>query len=570
MKKLSSLFFAFMLCTALFAQHPLTLSQSSIDFGLVIDNSPANQVLTFTNASNQDITVDSVLFFRNWNKNSFRVSDSSFVVPANGSKQITVYFEPKHNMFHNSELIFMNSSHHGPIRLDVRGQGRFALTYYNTSENLEGEPLKAALKARINQGYVQLGYTGTNNARIRMYETIDNWKNNGREPNSPVNKAECVYTGRIITGYPINTGTINNAPYSMNTEHTWPQSLGATDEPMQSDLHHLYPVDGAANTIRSNDPYANLATFTWTQGGSKSNGSAFEPRNEQKGNVAISLFYFGLKYNGVANVSISWLTPQESTLRGWLNTFPPNAIARKRNIDINAAQNNRNPFIDYPQFMDRISTISGTATVSITKSLLLPEMSADFGVVNVGSTTQYQVVVMNNGRDSVQLSNAIVSGNGFALSGSFPTRWLQAGESLAIPVDFTPTSAGPNAGTLTFNTDITAFPSYTVALNANGATSVIEPGFSFQQLEVFPNPAVNYLSGQRVPVVFVMANESLTSQPSGLELVNSLGQRIQTRIQMVDNQRLAVDVQSLPAGVYTLRFIDIKARTAYTAKLLLK
>ncbi len=570
MKKLSSLFVAFLLCTALFAQHPLTLSQSSIDFGLVIDNSPANQVITFNNSSNQDIRVDSVIFFRNWNRNSFRVSDSSFIVPANGTKQVTIYFEPKHNMYLNSELVFMNNGHHGPVRLDVKGQGRFALSYYNTSENLEGEPLKAALRTRINQGYIQLGYSGANNCRIRMFETIDNWKNNGREPNSPVNKCECVYTGRIITGYPINTGTLNNAPYSMNTEHTWPQSIGALDEPMQSDLHHLYPADGVTNTIRSNDPYANLSSFTWTQGGSKSNGSSFEPRNEHKSNVSVSLFYFGLKYNGVANVSISWLTPQESTLRGWLNAYPPTAIARKRNIDINAAQNNRNPFIDYPQFMDRISTISGTATVSITKSLFLPEQSAEFGIVNVGTTSQYQVVIVNNGRDSVQLSNALVSGNGFALSGNFPTRYLQAGESVAIPVDFTPTGAGPMAGTLTFNTDITAFPTYTIALNANGATSVIEPFYSLHNLDVFPNPAVNYLNGQRVPVVFVSSNETLSAQPSGLELVNALGQRIQTRIQMVDNQRLAVDVQSLPAGVYTLRFLDEKAKAAYTAKLLLR
>lgn len=464
----------------------------------------------------------------------------------------------------------MNNSRQGPIRLDVRGQGRFALSYYNSTENLEGEPLKVALRTRINQGYIQLGYTGTNNARIRMFETIDNWKNNGREPNSPVNKCECVYTGRIITGYPINTGTLNNAPYSMNTEHTWPQSLGATDEPMQSDLHHLYPADGATNTIRSNDPFANLSTFTWTQGGSKSNGSSFEPRNEHKSNVSASLFYFGLKYNGVANVSTSWLTPQESTLRGWLNNFPPNAIARKRNIDINAAQNNRNPFIDYPQFMDRISAISGTATVSITKSLLLPELSADFGFVNVGASKQYQVMVVNNGRDSVQLSNAVVTGTGFSLVGSFPTMWLKAGEAVAIPVDFTPTVAGASAGTLTFNTDITAFPSYTVALNANGATSVIEPGFRFQQLEVFPNPAVTYGSAQRVPVVFVMANEALSNQPSGLELVNALGQRVQTRTQMVDSFKIAVDVQSLPAGVYTLRFLDTATKTAYTAKLLLR
>ena len=40
----------------------------------------------------------------------------------------------------------------------------------------------------------------------------------------------------------------------MNTEHTWPQSKGATGA-AKSDLHHLFPTDSKANSIRGNHPF---------------------------------------------------------------------------------------------------------------------------------------------------------------------------------------------------------------------------------------------------------------------------------------------------------------------------
>ena len=44
----------------------------------------------------------------------------------------------------------------------------------------------------------------------------------------------------------------------VNTEHTWPQSKGARDEPLRSDMHHLFPVRDEVNSSRGNLPYGEV------------------------------------------------------------------------------------------------------------------------------------------------------------------------------------------------------------------------------------------------------------------------------------------------------------------------
>ena len=61
--------------------------------------------------------------------------------------------------------------------------------------------------------------------------------------------------------------------------------------------------------------------------------------------------YFVIRYQDYS----SHFAGSETVLRQWHNAFPVDAIDRKRNNDIYAAQNNRNPFIDYPQFEERIT-----------------------------------------------------------------------------------------------------------------------------------------------------------------------------------------------------------------------
>ncbi|MBF0501400.1 MAG: endonuclease [Candidatus Riflebacteria bacterium] len=153
---------------------------------------------------------------------------------------------------------------------------------------------------------------------------------------------ECAYTGRKLqtTTEPPST--------NMNIEHTWPQSQGAVGI-AKCDLHHLFPTDSHANNVRSSFPYGTVTKATWTEGGSKFDGSEFEVRPEHRGDTARAMFYFALRYGKqIPN-------DEEAVLRQWSKDDPVDAAEKTRNDMIENIQHNRNPFVDHPEFIDQIT-----------------------------------------------------------------------------------------------------------------------------------------------------------------------------------------------------------------------
>lgn len=174
---------------------------------------------------------------------------------------------------------------------------------------------------------------------------------------------ECIYTGRKAQQVKDRASA---ASKSLNTEHTWPQSLGATGT-AKSDLHHLFPTDIDANSRRGNYPFGVVKTATWTgpdpdgKGPSKLGSSAdgktvFEVRDPYKGNIARAIFYFYTRYRSErpADFSTSNFQVEEETLRKWHTQDPVDAAERALNEAIFQAQKNRNPYIDHPDYVDKV------------------------------------------------------------------------------------------------------------------------------------------------------------------------------------------------------------------------
>ena len=146
----------------------------------------------------------------------------------------------------------------------------------------------------------------------------------------------------------------------MNVEHTWPQSKFTHAYPtdtQKSDLHHLFPSDSKLNSDRGNFPFGEVARKVKdlkcpvSQLGypENSNQLSFEPPVAHRGNVARALFYFAIRYD----MKIDQL--QERFLRKWNQEDPVDQQELDRNKAIQQAQGNRNPFVDYPELVDRIS-----------------------------------------------------------------------------------------------------------------------------------------------------------------------------------------------------------------------
>lgn len=152
----------------------------------------------------------------------------------------------------------------------------------------------------------------------------------------------------------------------LNCEHTWPQSRFTSSysgSTQKSDLHHLFSTNSKANSVRGNNPFAEVKGGQSPApgcGSSKSgraistpngsgHGTSFQPPASHRGNVARALFYFSTRYEMKID------PVQEFYFRKWHEDDPVDAEERARNEKIFAAQGNRNPFIDNPQLVELIS-----------------------------------------------------------------------------------------------------------------------------------------------------------------------------------------------------------------------
>jgi endonuclease I len=202
---------------------------------------------------------------------------------------------------------------------------------FDSCNTLSNEALKEKLHDLISS-HKALGYDGIRRA---MFSDVDN----------EGGKVRCVYTARQVS---CNSTPSANPPQAMNTEHTWPKSLGAGSEPAKSDINHLYPTDTFANSTRSSYPFGNVTNPKWAQGGSAFGDNTFMPREDHRGKVARAYFYFSVRYN------IQIKDAEEKTLREWHAKYPVSQDEKERNEKVFGYQGNRNPFVDRPDFVDKI------------------------------------------------------------------------------------------------------------------------------------------------------------------------------------------------------------------------
>ncbi|TFI55085.1 endonuclease I [Mastigocladus laminosus UU774] len=147
-------------------------------------------------------------------------------------------------------------------------------------------------------------------------------------------------------------------PY--NCEHVVPQSWfkDVSPNPMKGDLHHLFACEMACNSFRGNSPYTDFADFDEgiRNNCGKSIGDKFEP-GFGKGEAARATLYFLLRYPGVINNSNNEYKPEHlKTLLDWHKQYSVSEHEKHRNMAIASThkQGNRNPLIDFPEWVDLI------------------------------------------------------------------------------------------------------------------------------------------------------------------------------------------------------------------------
>jgi len=205
------------------------------------------------------------------------------------------------------------------------------LAYYDDAEGLYGSSLMDALHDIINDGFVGVTY---GEVRYILDET-------DQDPNN-INNLILVYLGTSI-----NSTWDYGATW--NREHVWPQSLlgVAADNAqvnMSSDLYNIMPANPGENSSRGNSPYSEM-------------GLGYEPRDEVKGDVARALFYMMIMYEELNLVDTAPGVLEMgylSELLQWHLEDPVDDFEMNRLDIIFSEQFNRNPFVDYPHFVELI------------------------------------------------------------------------------------------------------------------------------------------------------------------------------------------------------------------------
>ncbi len=251
--------------------------------------------------------------------------------------------------------------------------------------DLNGDALKTALI----QDYKSFNMLSYGDARDVVFGEID-----------IVNDTlTCVYTGYQVYLDPALDPTTTAFAQDVNTEHTFPRSKGADDFTLgHSDMHHLYPTLADANSARGNLPFAEILdsnTDEWFRNKSvrtsipTSNideyseyrqNVAFEPREDHKGNVARSYFYFYTMYQNEADIADpNFFESQRAAMCEWHFADPVDKREWNRSKNIAAVQGNENPFIldcrlarlycdDITQACMTVDVddLSGTQSISVT------------------------------------------------------------------------------------------------------------------------------------------------------------------------------------------------------------
>ena len=242
--------------------------------------------------------------------------------------------------------------------------------YYNTATGT-GYTLKTQLY-NIIKGHTDNGYAGL----YTTYQTsdVDNfYENDGTVLDMYSENPSGTDPYNYSTGSTQRCGNYSSEGDCYNREHIIPQSVFNEQSPMVADAHFITPTDGKVNGMRSNYPHGTVNSATYTsQNGSKLGSSAvsgysgtvFEPVNAFKGDIARMYFYFATRYeNTVAGYSYPMFDGSSNkvftaaflaTLLAWNAQDPVSAREIARNNAIYARQNNRNPYIDHPEYVNQI------------------------------------------------------------------------------------------------------------------------------------------------------------------------------------------------------------------------
>ncbi len=379
----------------------VTVSDTVVDFGSVTAYQQHEQILTIHNNSDQVVQVLSADF----EENVFSTDLNPVALPPQSDMNFLITFESDQNVNYTDFLhIELDHGIH-PIIIETSAQANYEESYYSATQNKWGSDLKSALH-NIIKGHTQYSYGN-------LWDILSDTDEDPANPNNVI----LIYTG---WSYPKSNHGGNADQW--NREHVWAKSHGdfGTTPPAGSDVHHIRPCDVSVNSKRGNLDFDNGGSLYTDPDGATDcyyDGDSWEPRDEDKGDVARMMYYMVVRYEGEEGYDLELVDYTPSTTSGdpvfgkkstlydwhWIDTV--DSWERRRNDRIyNNWQHNRNPFIDHPEFADRLPSISGLPVPSDPEIVVSP-LQVTMDTVGINTPASYYLAIINTGVQDLEISN---------------------------------------------------------------------------------------------------------------------------------------------------------------------
>ena len=289
------------------------------------------------------------------------------------------------------------------LLVPLLGQGAPPSGYYDSAEGKTGAELRGALHDIIDD-HDTVSYSNSDEALMVLNEDPAN-----------TNNVILIYSRMSL---PKTDFGVYAAEW--NREHLWPNSYGIDSiQPGYSDLHNLRPANVSINSTRSNkiydnsdpsdDKYKNPAHTNAPL--TSSDSDSWEPPDEVKGDIARSLFYMDVRYEGTSGEYDLVLTDNTAaidtstnymgrltTLIKWHQLDPVDSTEQVRNdLVYSLYQSNRNPFVDHPEWVQEvfIPRISMHLTGAVAR-ISWPATELDIGLVITDALTNSWQAVTNS------------------------------------------------------------------------------------------------------------------------------------------------------------------------------
>ncbi|CAN5736922.1 hypothetical protein BH11BAC4_BH11BAC4_13860 [soil metagenome] len=447
--------------------------------------------------------------------------------------------------------------------------------YYSAATGLSCGPLKTALSNIITAGQFTLSYGQLDNNQMPIVDTIrtddgtgsmiwDIYSNNNTGPEPYFFNSTQTYPGGFCGA---TTPTIDGTCW--NKEHTFPKAWFASAYPAYADLYIVRPTDYRLNAKRVNAPYATVGspTYQFPTAGTypvypmppnpvldklgPSNATAvtipvaWEPSDAVKGDLARGYFYILTRYE---NDLAGWVTANNGTgiekvvdaanpvypsfnlayltmMFNWHIADPVDAKEINRNDLIYTQQNNRNPYIDHPEYVALAWQCTGVIPVTVTDFVAQKNNAAVLLKWYATFETSFKKFEIERSTDAANFNKiGEVEGRNLANysfdDDNLPNRAIVYYRLKMIDID----------GRFTY--------SKTIAIRLNN---------NFSNALVYPNPTAGKLT--------IKLLEELASN-SVLQVTDITGRKVKEAHISGGRFSIELDVRALPEGRYFIRIFN--------------